>query len=93
MTSALLRNHLRSIRWSSATLAEALECDETTVIGWLLGFDAIPTQVAVWVEALAEMHERCSKLKPRLGEEPTLTPMDRAAEQLRQLGKGPRARS
>lgn len=41
MTPARLGECLKRLRWSPATLAEALECDEALVEAWVLGLEDI----------------------------------------------------
>ena len=57
MTPGRLRECLRAMHWTNATLAEALGCTETLVIAWILGFTEIPDEVGAWIEPLGQAHE------------------------------------
>ncbi|TGE01665.1 hypothetical protein EU555_03025 [Methylobacterium nonmethylotrophicum] len=53
-----LREVLALLRWSQRGLADALECDDRLVRRWASGDGSVPPEVAAWLEALADAHER-----------------------------------
>lgn len=65
MTQNELCDALNDIRWTPATLAQALECDVSLVHAWLSGNVAIPVGVAAWVRVLADCHRAVELEKPK----------------------------
>jgi hypothetical protein len=65
MTPGRLRECLRAMHWTNATLAEALGCTETLVIAWVLGFTEIPDEVGDWIEPLGHAHEKSEQCRPK----------------------------
>lgn len=65
MTPNRLRQCLRVMNWTNATLAEALGCTETLVIAWALGYAELPDEVCHWIEILAQFHEYSDHYKPK----------------------------
>ena len=58
MTPDRLRAVLDILRWSQRGLADALACDDRLVRRWASGDASVPPDIATWLEALAEAHER-----------------------------------
>lgn len=56
MDKERFRECLRALHWPSATVAEVLNVPPSTSIGWMLGSDEVPPQVALWLETLARVH-------------------------------------
>jgi hypothetical protein len=56
MTPARFRECLRSIRWTSVDIVNALQCDLAWIEGLETGEISIPDEVAVWLEKLACFH-------------------------------------
>ena len=64
MTPQRLAETLRLIRWSSTTLAEAVDVRASVVGEWLAGVQPVPRKVAAWVEALCFVHEAAEASTP-----------------------------
>lgn len=58
MTPTRLRECLSALRWSQRGLADALGRPEGTVRQWARGAVRIPEDVAAWLEAAGQWHER-----------------------------------
>ena len=56
MDKERFRECLRALHWPSATVAEVLNVPSSVSVGWLLGSDEVPPQVALWLETLARVH-------------------------------------
>jgi hypothetical protein len=92
---------LKLLHWSTATLAEALECDEELVEAWVLGLEDIPMKAGVWIDVLARMHTAAEPQRPTSLKGKTFEPTDEALsaklehipdaayDLLRRLGQGP----
>jgi len=64
MTPERLTACLRTIRWSTNALAEAVDVPGDFVNGWLAGRMPIPRAVAAWLEALSFVHESAEITRP-----------------------------
>lgn len=69
MTPQRLSECLALIRWSPATLAEAMSLSPEVIDRWLEGSRPIPSRVASWTEALCFTHESADLLRPSLPSE------------------------
>ena len=49
---------LSFLRWSQIDLAAALECDIFLVNAWANGIEAIPDDIAAWLDKLAKAHAK-----------------------------------
>lgn len=58
MTPAALRAHREAIGWTGHELARRLGCNPAYVGQLEHGRRPIPTSIAVWIAALAELHAR-----------------------------------
>ena len=58
MTPTRLRQFLAALYWTQRGLARLLDRQEGTVRQWARGVVQIPEDVAVWLENLAQFHER-----------------------------------
>ncbi len=56
MSPDRFRDCLAALRWSQRGLAEVLETHERTVRRWATGDVIIPSNVAQWLEDLADAH-------------------------------------
>lgn len=56
MTPTRFRECLRSIRWTSVDIVNALQCDLAWIESLESGEIAIPEDVAVWLEKIACFH-------------------------------------
>lgn len=48
------------LRWSQIDLAAALECDIFLVNAWANGIEAIPDDIAAWLNKLAKAHAKAA---------------------------------
>lgn len=46
------------LRWSQIDLAAALECDIFLVNAWANGIEAVPNDIAAWLDKLARAHAK-----------------------------------
>lgn len=69
-----LRNCLTTLRWTPATMADALGCDLSTVQEWLDGTDQIPPKTKVWINMLALVHREADQGRPTTLRGKKLTP-------------------
>ena len=58
MDAGQLRKSLRTLHWSTLTLADILHCPTDVVMAWYFGYDPIPASVAEWLERLVTAHEK-----------------------------------
>lgn len=56
---------LEALHWTTETLAEALECDESLTEAWALGLAEVPMKAGVWLNMLAQVHEAMEERKPK----------------------------
>lgn len=59
MTPKRFKECLASLRWTQRGLAACLDCDDRVIRRWASESDpaSVPPDVAVWLEALAQVHE------------------------------------
>lgn len=65
MTRDRLLQCLEALHWTTETLAEALECDESLTEAWALGLAEVPMKAGSWLEVLAQAHEALEDRKPK----------------------------
>ncbi|MBW4656877.1 MAG: hypothetical protein KME20_28085 [Kaiparowitsia implicata GSE-PSE-MK54-09C] len=57
MTAGQLKKSLRTLHWSTLTLADVLHCPTDVVMAWYFGYEPVPPAVASWLERLVAAHE------------------------------------
>ncbi|HTM78613.1 MAG TPA: hypothetical protein VL133_13415 [Devosia sp.] len=65
MTPARFVQCLDALHWSTQTLADILNCDESLVEAWALGLRTVPAKTARWLNTLAVAHENAERDRPR----------------------------
>ena len=65
MTRGRLIECLELLHWTTETLAEALECDESLTEAWAVGLAEVPMKAGVWLEVLAQAHAAAEDGRPK----------------------------
>lgn len=57
MDAAQLKQSLKTLYWSTVTLADILRCPTEVVMGWYYGREPVPVAVGEWLARLAAAHD------------------------------------